>query len=121
MGVTLKDLFGHVRKNQAELVVWRRITTFLQNEFISSDAVSARQVLKLDEGGEISEEQVEEVIDIIHRDHIAPMEKRVIHLMDTELDSALDRLRAEKEQSRQQDEAEQDESDPPKISQGKRK
>jgi hypothetical protein len=114
MGVTLKDLFGHVRRNQAELVVWRRITSYLQTTFVSSDSMSAQETLKLDEGGAVSEELIEEVIDIIYRDHIAPKQKRIVHLMDTELDSALDRLRAEKEEARQQ-EAELDEVPPTKI------
>jgi len=120
MGVTLKDLFSHVRQNQAELVVWRRVTAYLQRTFVSSDAMSAQEVLKLDEGGTVSEDLVEEVIDVIYRDHIAPKETRIIHLMDTELDSALDRLRDEKEKSRQQEEDEEDEKPPAKISKGKR-
>lgn len=98
MGVTLKDLFEHVRENKARLVVYRQITAYLSREFVSSDAVSAKNKLKLDEGGVISEEIIEEVIDAIYRDLIAPAEKRIVTLLDTELDERLEQIRAKEKE-----------------------
>lgn len=100
---TLKDLFVYVDRHKSELVVWRRITTLLQNEFLTSDTSSADQKLLLDDGRTVDEEIIEEVIQTVYRSHIAPAEQKVRDLLDSELDTALAELRAAKKEERQQD------------------
>jgi hypothetical protein len=121
---TLKEFFEYVRRVKAELVVWRHVTAYLDSEFTSSDAMSAKSKLQMDDedgNGEIPEDLVQEVIDTIFTDHIAPRQKRLVHLMDTELDDALNKLRAEKEEERQLEEPAEEEPKPAKLKKAKSK
>ena len=101
---TLSDLFGYVDRHKSSLVVWRRLTTLLQNEFLATDTSGAGQKLLLDDGRTVDEEVVEEVIQTIYRSHIAPAEQKVRDLLDSELDSTLADLRASKKEERQGEE-----------------
>jgi hypothetical protein len=97
---TLSDLFSYVDKQKSELVVWRRLTTLLQNEFLATDTTGADQKLLLDDGRTVDEEVIEEVIQVIYRSHIAPAEQKVRDLLESELDSALAELRSAKKEER---------------------
>ena len=106
MAVTLRDFFEYLRERRSRLVIWRQLTTHLQNEFLSTDVDGPNKKLTLDNGEEISEEEIEEVIDTIFQDYIAPLQKKIVDLMDTELDEKLNELRAEKREERESAEEE---------------
>lgn len=120
MAITLRDFFDYLRERRARLVIWRQVITYLQNEFVSTDADEAASKLTLDSGEEISEEEVEEVIDAIFRDHVAPLQKTIVELMDTELDEKLNQLRSEKREERSSAELAK-ETPPPKLRKRKSK
>ena len=101
MGITLRDFFEYVGRHKAKLVVYRQLTMHLQTEFLSTDSKPPTSVLQLDDGkGAISEDVVEEVIQELYYLKIAPIQKKIIELMDTELDDKLNELRAEKQEER---------------------
>lgn len=106
MAVTLRDFFEYLRQKRAKLAVWRYITAHLQSEFLSTDVSGPSSTLSLDNGEPVSEEEIEEIIDTIYQDYIAPTEKKVVDLMDTELDEKLNELRAEKREERTLEEGE---------------
>ena len=100
---TLKDLYEYVDRAKAQLVVWRHIAVYLQNNCVSSDAVAARTELQLDDGRLIPEDIVEDVIIQIRNGHVAGLEEKMRELLDSELDVTLDKLRTENKQERQAD------------------
>lgn len=115
---TLRDLYEYLDRNMGKLVIYRQITTHLQNTLISTDAVSASTTLQLDDGRAVPEELVEEVIVELRNKHIADLEERIRDLMDTELDATLDKIREAKKAERQADE--DVEAAPPKLNDRKK-
>jgi DNA primase large subunit len=103
---TLQDLFEYVDRHKAKLVAWRQVTTFLQNSFVASDTSPPDKVLKLDDGRIVPEETIEEIIQEIYQAHIAPGEQKVRELLDSELDSALAKIREDKKKERKVEEEE---------------
>lgn len=118
MGVTLRDFFEYLHEKRVRLTIWREVTTHLQNEFLPTDVMEAPKKLTLDSGEEVSEEDIEEVIDTIYQDYIAPLQKKIVDLMDTELDEKLNELRAEKKEERkalEEGEPSDTPAEPPKL------
>lgn len=115
---TLRDLYEYVDRTKAQLVVWRHIAIYLQNNCVSSDAVAAKVDLQLDDGRPIPEDVVEDIIIQIRNGHVAGLEEKVRELLDTELDEQLELIRAEKKKERLE---EPEEAKPAKLADKRKK
>ena len=101
---TLKDLYEFLDRNEAKLVVYRKLTSYLQNTFLPTDALPPEESLVLDDGRSIPNDLVEEIIDELRNQHIVILEERIRKLMYTEIDDTMDKLREARKAEHEEDE-----------------